>query len=353
MKKIILFFSLYFSLFISQSMAQGVVTTPNTSPKAMVMQSVGLTEISITYHRPSVNEREIWGGVVPFGQVWRAGANDNTIIEFSTDVMIEGQSIPAGKYGLHMIPNENEWTIIFSTNYTSWGSYFYQESEDALRVNVTPKVSSTFYEQLTYSFQSLESDKATVLLNWENMEVAFEVAISNLSEMVLANIRKELRTLPAFTWMGSYSAAQYCLQNEINYEEALQWIDQSIRQNKNFSNLSLKAQLLTKTSKEAEADEIIEEAKNIATVFELHQYGRSLIAQGDADKAMDIFEFNAQKHPNTWPIHVGLGRGYSAKGDYKKAIKEFEMALENAPDELNKNSLTSMIQRLENEEDIN
>lgn len=353
MKKTFLFYNLIFVLLASQLVAQGVITTPNASPKAMVMQTVGLTEVTITYHRPSVNERSIWGAVVPFGQVWRAGANENTVIEFSDDVMIEGQSLPAGKYGLHMIPTENEWTIIFSTNYTSWGSYFYKEDEDALRVNVTTQSSSMPYEQLTYSFQDLESDKATIFLNWENMKVGFQVAIPNLNEAVLTNIRKELRTLPAFTWMGPYSAALYCLQNEINYEEALQWIDQSIQQTQNFTNLSTKAQLLVKTGNETEANAIIEDAKNIATVFELHQYGRSLIAQGDPQKAMDIFEFNAQKYPDTWPIHVGLGRGYSAKGDYKKAIKEFEMALENAPNDLNKDNLNAMIQRLEKGEDIN
>lgn len=309
--------------------AQGV-NLPQASQKAALTQTVGLTDVTITYHRPKVNERDIWGALVPWDQVWRVGANQNTTIEFSTDVMVEDQKLAAGTYGLHMIPGQDEWTVIFSNNSTSWGSFSYQDSEDALRVKVKSE-EAPHHELLTFDVIAQEPDSAVVVLNWDKVQVPFKVAIDT-DEIVLANLRNELRTLPGFTWNGWNAAANYCLQNEINYEEALQWADQSLQREERFTNLQTKSQLLEKTGKGDEAQEIMAKAIKKGNAGELHNYARQLVTQGKPDKAMEIFKLNGEKHPDVWFIDVGMARGYSALGEYKKAAASLRAAIPKAPE---------------------
>lgn len=218
---------------------------PRLSPRASVTQRIGITDITIDYHRPMVRERKIWGGLEklnggnPFP--WRAGANENTTMAFTHDVTVNGKPLPAGVYGFHIALGENDWTLIFSKNHTSWGSYFYNRAEDALRVTVTPE-SVEHHESLTYTFEDLTDDSATVYMRWEEMQAAFTVQV-DVHAVVLASIRNELRSVPAFTWQGWYQAAKYCLDNEINYEEALGWINQSIGRQENEHNVGVKEEL--------------------------------------------------------------------------------------------------------------
>ena len=138
----------------------------------MVTQRIGITDITINYHRPLIKGRKVWGGLVPYGQPWRAGANENTTISFSDPVTIEGQPLAAGTYGLHMIPTETDWTIAFSKTNTAWGSFTYDKAEDALRVTVKP-AASDFHEALTYDFDDLGPDSTVVTLRWEKLAVPF------------------------------------------------------------------------------------------------------------------------------------------------------------------------------------
>lgn len=353
MKKLSIFFLgfIFLNLTVLHSTAQSNITTPTASHKSMVMQRLGLTDITIRYHSPSVKSREIWGKLVPYNEVWRCGAEENTTIEFSTDVKIEGQTLKAGKYGFHTIPTADEWTIIFSNNHTSWGSYFYAEKEDALRVKVKP-TSSPMEEWLKYDFNYLSFNSLEIALKWEKLKVAFKVE-ADVHTIVLANMRNQLRGIDAFYWEGWAIAAQYCLQNNINYEEALQWANSSIQNGANFTNTSLKAQLLEKLGKKAEADQAMKEALQTATVLELHGYGRQLLSQKKNKEAFEVFQMNVKKNPNKWPVNVGMARGYSAMGDYKNALKHAKLALEQAPDQLNKNSLESMIKTLQANKDVN
>jgi hypothetical protein len=149
---------------------------PLASQRAAVSQRLGLTTISIVYHRPLTRGRKVWGDLVPLGQVWRAGANENTVITFTDPVAVEGQPLAKGSYGLHMIPNEGSWTVIFSKNSTSWGSFTYDEKEDALRVNVKPAATDT-HDALTYDFDELAPDSAVVTMRWEKVAVPFKVAV--------------------------------------------------------------------------------------------------------------------------------------------------------------------------------
>src|SRR5262249_24599455 len=171
-----------------------VLDLPDQSQGAEISQRIGITSVTIKYHRPLVKDRKVWGGLVPDGQVWRAGANINTTIAFSDPVTIEGQSLAAGTYGLHMIPNADEWTIIFSKNSTSWGSFTYNQAEDALRVNVKPRAAE-MHNALTYDFAELQPESAVVVLEWEKVAVPFKVGV-DVHSVVQASLKNQLRDLP-------------------------------------------------------------------------------------------------------------------------------------------------------------
>ena len=194
---------------------------PRVSQRGTVTQRIGLTDITISYHRPAVGGREIWGKIVPYGKVWRAGANENSTITLADDVSVEGKALAAGTYGLHMIPDKDQWTIIFSKNSTSWGSFSYDEKEDALRVNVKPHADEQF-EFLTYTFDDVKPDSAVATMRWEKLAVPFQISV-DVKAVVLRSIKNELRNVGGFTWAGYDEAAEWCLDNNYNLEEALKW----------------------------------------------------------------------------------------------------------------------------------
>jgi len=226
-----------------------MATTPNASPKAKVLQTIGLTDVVVAYHRPAVKDREVWGKLVPYNTVWRAGANENSIIKFSSDVKIEGKVLKAGKYGLHMLPTENEWTLIFSKNSTSWGSFTYNQEEDALRVAVNPVKSGIQNEFLAYTFDGLTNNSAVCALEWAGLRIPFRIEV-DVHQAVLANFREELRSKPGFTWIGWNEAANYCLNNNVNMEEAMTWANRSVFMNPNPQNMLVKAKLTAKVKGE-------------------------------------------------------------------------------------------------------
>jgi tetratricopeptide (TPR) repeat protein len=312
----------------------GGVHLPYESQKASVSQTIGLTEMEIAYHRPAVKGRKIWGDLVPYNEgvpfPWRVGANENTTISFSTDVTIEGKPLAAGKYGLHMIPGENEWIIIFSKNNSSWGSFSYDKKEDALRVTVKPQPAE-FEEFLTFEFANPEANKVMAQLRWEKLKVGFAVE-ANTHEVVLASIRKELRSTPGFTWRGYEAAASYCADENFNFDEALVWANRSVSTEENFDNLQTLSELQMKMGKPEESLKTMDKAMAIAKPMELQGYGRQLLREKRADEAMKIFEYNLKKNPDQWFVYSGMARGYEAKGDMKKAIENMKLALDKAPD---------------------
>ena len=246
---------------ISWSDAQTQLTsTPVASPSATVSQTIGLTKVTVIYNRPAVKDREIWGQLVPYGKIWRAGANENTIFECSTDVTIEGKSLPAGKYGLHLLVNESDAEVIFSKNYTSWGSYSYDAAEDMLRVKITPVTSEHFYEWLTYSFDDLTHSATACNLNWGDRQFSFEVG-AEVHEIVIASLQNELRDKAGWSWQGWNEAAGYCLQNEVELQLGLNWAARSVFINPNPDNMLTKARINAKVQgigdPEAEKDAII------------------------------------------------------------------------------------------------
>src|SRR5271154_5255551 len=203
-----------------------VLDLPDPSQKAEISQRIGLTDITIAYHRPLVKDRKVWGGLVPYGKVWRAGANINTTITFSDPVTIDGHALDKGTYGLHMIPNADEWTIIFSKNATSWGSFTYDQAEDALRVTVKPKASD-MHNALTYDFDQLQPDSAVVVLEWVKGAAPFKVSVA-VGEVVQASLKKQLRSHAQYTWLSGDDAAKYLLAEKIALDQALAYANDSI-----------------------------------------------------------------------------------------------------------------------------
>lgn len=319
-------------VFAAAGYAQNVTGLPRVSPHATVSQKVGVSTVSIDYHRPSVNDREIWGGLVPYDAVWRAGANDNTTITFSDEVSVEGESLAAGTYGLHMIPGESDWTVIFSTNSTSWGSFSYDEAEDALRVTVTPTAAPGFREQLVYGFQDVSDSDATLYLEWADLRVPVRMAFDTPA-LTIEHIQAQLRHIPGFSWQGFNSAAAYCLRSGNDLEQGLTWADRSIGMNRNANNLFIKASLLDKLERGEEAVETEQAALEIATETEVNGFGYNyLFQQSDVDNAIRLFQYNVDNHPDSWNVYDSLAEAYAAKGETELAIENYEKALEMAPE---------------------
>ena len=327
------------------------IFTPAASQLASVSQTFGVTEVEIHYHRPAVNDREIWGALVPYDAMWRTGANENTLISFSTDVSVEGQPLAAGQYGLHTIPGESEWTIIFSHDTTGWGSFSYEEANDALRVTVKSEEAPFHQERLAFTFDNVSNEGATAALHWGKLRVPVNVT-ADLQTLTLASFRDQLKGLSRFFWQGWNQAANYCLQNEFNYEEALEWADQSIQVQETFNNLSTKAQLLEKLGRGDEVGDLMEKAMKIGNAGNLHGYGRQLLGQGKNEEAVAVFRKNVERHPDTWFVDLGLARGLSALGKYKEAAEAMKVSLGKAPDN-QKALVQSLVDRLEKGEDIN
>ncbi len=332
-------------------MAQSaVLDLPRDSQHAKLVQRIGITDITINYHRPLVKGRKVWGSLVPYGQVWRAGANENTTIEFTDPVTIEGKALPKGIYGLHMIPAENEWTVIFSKTATAWGSFTYNQADDALRVTVKPQTAE-MKEALAYEVDSVTPDSAVVTLRWEKVAVPFKVGV-NTHEIVAASLHNQLVGLSQYTWEGWDDAANYFLAEKYNLDEAVKYEDRSIGVEERFDNLMTKARLLDALNKKEDATAARNKALAMANVTQLHSYGRQLQIEGKQDQAFDIFRVNIKKNPNHWTAHNEAARIAVAKGDFDTAVKEMKLSSAAAPDPF-KPALDGFTKRLEAKEDIN
>jgi hypothetical protein len=331
--------------------ARADLSVPDVSQFASNKQRVGLTDITVTYHRPLVNGRKIWGGLVPFGEVWRAGANENTTIEFSDSVSVEGQPLAKGIYGLHMIPTTDSWTIIFSKMSSAWGSYTYKQEEDALRVSVKPRPIE-MKEALEYEFEDLKLDSATVTLKWEKLGVPFRVAIND-AEATLGNIRNQMRGHSRYEWEAPNKAAQFCLNKKINLDEALKWVDLSIQNEERFENLATKADLLKAMNKPDEAKKIWDQALAKATPAQLYSYGRRLQTDKKDAEAMDILKDLAKRYPATSSGLLASARVKSAAGDFAGATEDAKKAQAAATSDQQKLSIKALIDRLQAKQDIN
>jgi hypothetical protein len=358
--------------------AQSQLTLPPSggNERASVAQQIGLVHISIDYSSPHVHSPQgvdrrgkIWGTLVPWGLnnlgfgtckecPWRVGANVNTIFTTSNDIQVNGSTLPAGSYALFAIPQQDEWTWIFSKNHTSWGSFFYDPAEDVLRVKAKPE-KAEYREVLTFDFTERKDDQATVAMKWEELAVPIDIKVPNAVDLYIANLHNELRNSPGFTDVSWEQAARYALDNK-RPADALPWAEASVNEKsgtgrKNFTNLMTLAQAQEENGKAADAAKTREEALNhpTATVFDIHGYARQLMAQGKKEEALKMFELNAKRFPGVWPVNFGLARGLSANGRYAEALKYAKLAVAQAPDEGNKKNIEAGIKKLEAGQDLN
>jgi len=297
---------------------------PKVSPRATVGQTVGLTTITITYDRPAVGGREIWGKLVPYDSVWRAGANENTVIDFSSAVRMSGQEVPAGRYGLHMIPTASDWTVILSRQANAWGSFSYDPKEDQLRVKTKP-VPSEPEERLVYTFEAPGADSVVAVLRWEKLAVPITIAV-NTKQVIADSLRVQLRGLPKFFWQPWAQAAAWCNANDVNLAEATQWAQNSIALQENFTNLRVKAALLEKQGDSTAAGTLRARSFTLANEADINTYGYQLLAQGKTDSAIAVFRKNVKDYPRSWNVYDSLGEGLAKKGDRKQAIEAYTKA---------------------------
>jgi hypothetical protein len=343
MKRSFLLFALLLIPVLASAQVPGL-TTPDASPAATATQVIGLTEMAVSYHRPAVNGRKVWGGIVPYDQVWRAGANENTTVSFSTPVTVNGTKLGAGTYGLHMIPTSDTWTVIFSNESGAWGSFSYDQKEDAARVTAKPEAAA-FQERLGFSFDDPSRDSVVLAMRWEKVRVPVEIKI-DLARTVLDNYMAQLRGLPRFGWQAWNQAANWAAQNDIELDAAMGWVDRSIGMNRNFANVRTKALILSKKGNETEAARLRDEAFVIATEAELNNHGYQLIGQQKIDEAIAIFERNVKAHPQSWNVYDSLAEAYGIKGDKKKAIELYTRTLNLTTDATQKTRISGAIEQL-------
>lgn len=322
---------------------------PTVSQHALTMQRIGLTRVTVAYSRVLVGGRKIWGDLVKYDTVWRAGANENTSIEITDPVTVEGKELPQGTYGLHMIPGKDTWTVIFSKNYTSWGSFSYDQKEDALRVTVTPRASEP-HEALTYEFESLHPDSTELTMKWEKLAVPIKLAV-DVRGITLTSIRNQLRNIAGFTWMGFDDAATWLADNNMNLDQALTWANNSVAV-PGFQNLQTKARILTAMGKKDEADAVMKLALEKATAVDAYTYARTIQRQGKQEEAMKLFREVPKKDPQSWIAHLALARISVAAHDTPRATKEIQAAIDGSFGS-QKTQLEGLAKRIAAGEDIN
>lgn len=356
--------------FTATAFAQLDLPASGNNTRATISEEVGITSITIKYSRPDVKNREgkIWGdgNVVTYGfstqnfttntniSPWRAGANENTTITFEHDVKVEGQPLKAGTYGLFMAMGADNVTVIFSKQSGAWGSFYYDEKMDALRVNVKPVALDKSVEWLKYEFIEQREKSCTIALQWEKVSVPFKIDV-DVDNIVLAGIREELTSRKGFFPALLLQATQYCFTKNINLEEALVWSKRAVDGfggQKTYITLRNLATAYEKLNRVPEADATMAEALTIATANQYTAYGRLLITQKRADKAMEVFITSQKRYGDTFGVNSGLMSGYSAKGELKKAIVYAEKALAQAP-EAAKKQLEGNIAKLKEGKDIN
>ncbi|MDP9340088.1 MAG: DUF2911 domain-containing protein [Acidobacteriota bacterium] len=323
---------------------------PRLSQRAEVIQRIGLTDVHIIYHAPLAGDRELFGTTVPYGKVWRAGANENTTISFTDDVSVEGHALPAGIYGLHMIPAADQWTIIFSKSSTSWGSFSYDEKEDALRVNVKPTTAEN-RDSLAYTFDDIKPDSATATLRWGKVAAPFHISV-DVNSITERSIRNQLRSVGGFTWAGYDEAANWSLDNNYKLEDGLKWEDTSIQNEERFENLETKSRILDAMGKKQEAGATLASAMDKANAIQLYVYARGLQRKKQQDKAFELYRLNAKRHPKDWAAQYGLARIDSAAGNFDQAIKEMKLAVDGSQGP-QKTFMEGLLKRLEGKDDIN
>ena len=288
------------------------LTLPQASPKETRSITIGFTTMSFEYNSVGIKGREIWGGLVPYGEVWRTGANKNTLFTVTDDVLINGQKLKAGSYGMHTIPGEEEWVIIFSNFSEAWGSYFYDENEDALRIKVNPEKMDSKYEWMKFSFSDYTNTSVDISLKWAHLKVPFKVEIP--METTFAHIENQFRTLPAFSWQGWVQGATYLQNNDYKLDVALQWAARALQIDRSVQTLGLHAKLL--------------------------------VLNDQKEKGLEQAAEMRKEWSSDWRAHYSAAEVYEEAEELKKAEEAYKKAKELASDDRTKQVLQRRIDSL-------
>jgi hypothetical protein len=352
-------------IYLQEASAQMDLPPSGGNPRARITEEVGITDITISYTRPDVNGREgkIWGNLVTYGfstssfitnkntSPWRAGANENTTISFEHDVKLEGRPVKAGTYGLFMAVWPDSVILILSNQSNAWGSFYYEEKYDALRVTVKPIKLEKSVEWLKYEFIEQKEKSCTIALLWEKLMIPFKIEI-DVDNIVINRLREQVISQKGFNQLNLVAAANYCLNKNINLEEALSW-SQRAAGFKSYSTLRTLAIAYEKLNRLKEADSVMVEALTMATTAQYIGYGRTLITQKRADKALEVLLNGKTKFGDVFAVNNGLMFGYAAKADYKNAIVYATKAMAQAPNDAAKKTLEDQIAKLKEGKDVN
>src|SRR5262245_59537385 len=315
-------------------LAQPAIPLPETSPKASLAQTIGVTNIEVNYHRPAVNKRKIFGGLVSYGAVWRAGANENTTISFSTPVTVEGQALPAGTYGLFMIPTASTWTVVFSKFTDAWGAYSYEQGEDALRVTVTPQAMSESQERMAFTFDDFTNNSVVASLRWDKTRVPFRIAVA-MPTTVRASIRNTLRGGKHWDPNAWAAAARWELRNG-DVDTALKYANKAMEYGHTVTTLRTKAAVLDKKGDKAGAKALRDQAGATANEVEVMNIAvGGFMNDKKYDEAIKYLNDYVAAHPNgdqLWRAYAQIGDAYAAKGDPARAREAFDKAMSVARD---------------------
>lgn len=307
--------------------------TPRESPRASVSQVIGMTTVSVHYARPAVNGRKVWGALVPFGQVWRAGANENTVLAVSSPFTVGDVRLPAGRYGLHAIPTSSTWTVILSRQANAWGSFSYDPKEDAVRLTVTPQPAG-HTERLQYTLEEPTDSSLAVTLRWEKLAVTVPLMVPT-TQVVLDSVRQQLRDLPYFFAQSWNEAAQVAMQRR-QWAQAAEWADSAINRNGGFRSMQLKAGAIERMGDSTGARTLRERAMSIANEADVNAVGYQLLGQDKVDEAIAMFRRNVADYPKSWNVYDSLAEALAKKGDKRGALANYQKALDMVADETQK-----------------
>lgn len=310
-------------LLASSALAQPLLRVPDASPHARSDETFGITDVSVEYHRPAVNGRKIFGGLVPYDVIWRAGANQNTLISFSTPVSVEGQPLAAGTYSLFMIPGAQQWTVVFNKFTGGWGTYNYDQAEDVLRVKVAPQTAD-MQERLIYTFDDITRDGATMNLRWDKTRVPVKLAADTV-KLTRASIDAQMRSGLHWQPQAWTEAARFALNNG-DPDTALAYVNHSLSLGPNASSLRLKAAIVEKKGDAATAKALRDQAAALAPEILSLNRGYELNGQKKYDEAIAYVNDYLKKYPNSFRAYALLGDSYARKGDAANAKAAFDKA---------------------------
>lgn len=321
---------------------------PQPSNKVIENQQLGVTDITINYNSPSVNNREVWNdfNIIPQNGdpiAWRAGANMNTTIYFSTDVFIEGNDLKAGTYGFHVIPNGNNFTLLFAHNNNQWGSYYLDREKDVTLEVTVQGEECPFSEKLDYEFLNWSEDSTTIGLEWAGKRIPFKVSI-DLNKTVIKSFRNELRGINTYHWQAWNDAASWCLQHNTNLEEALEWANRSIQggyqgfaADENLTNLVTKARLLKKLNKDDDLIITLERVEHlVSNPREANMISFLMLQLEQPKKALSFSNRMLTKYPDAWFLKLNKGISFYFMSQKEEALKELHAVAEIAPEQFQK-----------------